>query len=146
MRCSRRARSVSISRTCSPLADSSWSERRHRLPWELFVELLRRVLRPRAHRRRHPDAFWRDWRLVALDGTQFSLTNTPQVLATFVKGRTRRGRAAFAKLTTAVLLEVGWHNPLAAGIGHAGESEWALGPRLLADLPARVLLLADRLY
>jgi len=130
----------------APLADSSWSERRHRLPWELFVELLRRVLRPRAHRRRHPDAFWRDWRLVALDGTQFSLTNTPQVLATFVKGRTRRGRAAFAKLTTAVLLEVGWHNPLAAGIGHAGESEWALGQRLLADLPARVLLLADRLY
>jgi hypothetical protein len=112
----------------------------------LFVDLLRRVLRPRAHRRRHPDAFWRDWRLVALDGTQFSVANTPQVLATFVKSRTRRGRAAFAKLTTAVLLEVGWHNPLAAGIGHAGESEWALGQRLLADLPARVLLLADRLY
>lgn len=130
----------------APLADSSWSERRQRLPWELFVDLMRRVLRPRAHRRRHPDAFWRDWRLVALDGTQFSLTNTPQVLSTFVKARTRRGRAAFAKITTTVLLEVGWHNPIAAGIGAAGESEWALGQRLLADLPARVLLLADRLY
>lgn len=130
----------------APLADSSWSERRQRLPWELFVDLMRRVLHPRAHRRRHRDAFWQDWRLVALDGTQFSLTNTPQVLATFVKARTRRGRAAFAKITTAVLLEVGWHNPIAAGIGRTGESEWALGLRLIADLPARVLLLADRLY
>ena len=130
----------------APLADSSWSERRQRLPWEVFVELMGCVLRPRAHRSRHPEAFWQGWRLVALDGTQFSLSNTPQVLATFVKARTRRGPAAFAKITTAVLLEVGWHNPIAAGIGHAGESEWALGQRLLAALPARVLLLADRLY
>src|SRR3989304_2964195 len=53
----------------APLADSSWSERRQRLPWEVFTALMRRGLRPRAHRRRHPDAFWRDWRLVALDGT-----------------------------------------------------------------------------
>jgi hypothetical protein len=130
----------------APLADSSWSERRQRLPWALFVDLMRRVLRPRAHRRRHPDAFWQTWRLVALDGTQFSLANTPAVAATWVKARTRRGRAAFAKLTTAVLLELGGHNPIAAGIGRAGESEWALGQRLLADLPTRALLLADRLY
>lgn len=130
----------------APLADSSWSERRQRLPWELFVDLMRRVLRPRAHRRRHPDAFWRTWRLVALDGTQFSVANTPSVVTTFVKARTRRGLAAFAKITTTVLLEVGGHHPIAAGIGRAGESEWALAQRLLADLPARVLLLADRLY
>ena len=30
------------------LADSSWSDRRQRLPWEMFAELMRRVLRPRA--------------------------------------------------------------------------------------------------
>ena len=62
------------------LADSSWADRRARLPWDLFAELLRRVLRPKATRR-HPDAFWRGWRLVALDGTQFSLNNTPQITA-----------------------------------------------------------------
>ncbi len=54
-------------------ADSSWSDRRQRLPWEIFAELMQRVMRPRATRR-HADAFWRGWRLVALDGTQFSLT------------------------------------------------------------------------
>jgi hypothetical protein len=127
------------------LADSSWADRRARLPWEIFAELMRRLLRPRATRRQ-PAAFWRGWRVVALDGTQFSLTNTPQITATTTKARTRRGRAAFAKIWTVVLLEVGLHNPLAAAIGRAGESEWALAQRLLAQLPARALLLGDRLY
>lgn len=129
-----------------PLADSSWSDRRLRLPWEIFAELMRRALRPRATARQHREAFWRGWRLVALDGTQFSLINTPQITAQRAKARTRRGRAAFAKITTAVLLEVGLHNPLAAGIGRDGESEWALAQRLLAQLPKRALLLGDRLY
>jgi hypothetical protein len=130
----------------TPLADSSWSDRRLRLPWEIFAELMRRALRPRATPRQHREAFWRGWRLVGLDGTQFSLINTPQVTATFKKARTRRGRAAFAKITTAVLLEIGLHNPLAAAIGRHGESEWALAQRLLAQLPKRALLLGDRLY
>ena len=85
-------------------------------------------------------------RLVGLDGTQFSLINTPQVTATVEKARTRRGRAAFAKITTAVLLEIGLHNPLTAAVGRKGESEWALAQRLLAQLPKRALLLGDRLY
>lgn len=127
------------------LVDSSCTDRRARLPWDIFADLMRHVLRPRATRR-HRDAFWREWRVVALDGTTFSLTNTPQVRARVRKARTRRGRAAFAKMTTAVLLEVGLHNPLAAAIGRHGESEWALAQRLLAQLPKRALLLGDRLY
>jgi hypothetical protein len=127
------------------LADSSWADRRARLPWQVFVDLLQRVLRPKATRRQR-DAFWRGWRVVALDGTQFNLTNTPQIAAVTEKAWTRRGRAAFAKMTTAVLLEVGLHNPLAAAIGRHGESEWALAQRLLAQLPSGALLLGDRLY
>lgn len=127
------------------LSDSAWADRRARLPWDVFTDLMRRVLRPQATRRQ-PHAFWRGGRLVALDGTTFSLTNTPQINGTVAKARTRRGRAAFAKLTTAVLLELGLHNPLAAGIGRHGESEWALAQRLLAQLPKRALLLGDRLY
>jgi hypothetical protein len=77
---------------------------------------------------------------------QFSLINTPQITTTIAKARTRRGHAAFAKLTTAVLLEVGLHNPLAAVIGRRGQSEWELAGTLLAQLPTGALLLADRLY
>jgi hypothetical protein len=129
-----------------PLADSSWSDRRRRLPWEVFADLMRRALRPIATRRRQPDAFWRGWRLLALDGTQYSVMNTPQVKATTTKAATRRGRAAFAKLSVAVLLELGVHNPLAAAIARHGESELALARGLFAQLPKGVLLLADRLY
>ena len=129
-----------------PLADSSWTDRRGRLPWEVFADLMRRVLHPRATLPQHREAFWRGWRLVALDGTQFSLINTPQIVATTTKAKTRRGRAAFAKITANVLLELGLHNPLAAAIGRQGESEWALAQRLLAQLPKRALLLGDRLY
>jgi len=128
------------------LADSSLSERRSRLPWEVFAELMRLGLRTLAQAATHPEAFWRGWRLVALDGTQFSLTNTPQIKATARKAKSRRGRAAFAKITTGVLLELGLHNPLAAAIGRGGQSEWALALELLAVLPARALLLADRLH
>jgi len=128
------------------LADSSLSERRTRLPWEVFAELMRLGLRALARTAAHPEAFWRGWRLVALDGTQFSLTNTPQIKARARKAKCRRGRAAFAKITTGVLLELGLHNPLAAAIGRGGQSEWALALELLAQLPAQALLLADRLH
>lgn len=129
-----------------PLADSSWSDRRRRLPWDVFADLMRRALRPIATRRQHPDAFWRGWRLLALDGTQYSVMNTPQVTATTTKAVSRRGRAAFAKLGVAVVLELGVHNPLAAAIARHGESELALARRLFAQLPKQALLLADRLY
>jgi hypothetical protein len=129
-----------------PLSNSAWGDRRRRLPWEVFADLMRRALRPIATRRRAPDAFWRGWRVLALDGTQYSVMNTPQVRATTTKAISRRGRAAFAKLSVAVLLEVGVHNPLAAAIARHGESELALARRLFAQLPKGALLLADRLY
>lgn len=129
-----------------PLANSSWSDRRIRLPWEIFADLMRRALRPLATRRQQPAAFWRGWRVIALDGTQYSVTNTPQVRATTTKAASRRGRAAFAKIGVAVLLELGVHNPLAAAIARHGESELALARRLLAQLSKGVVLLADRLY
>ena len=107
---------------------------------------MRRVLRPHATRRQR-EAFWRGWRLVALDGTQFSLTNTPQITATAAKSA-NASRAAPPSPSCGpwCSLEVGLHNPLAAAIGRHGESEWTLAQRLFAQLPKRALLLGDRLY
>jgi hypothetical protein len=130
----------------TPLADSSLADRRARLPWAIFAELMRRMLRPRATVEREPEAFWRGWRLLALDGTQFSLTNAPPIARQATKTRTRRGPAAFAKMPTAVLLELGRHNPIAAAVGRHGESEWTLALTLLSAMPAQALVLADRLY
>jgi len=128
------------------LCDSACSDRRTRLPWEVFTQLMQRALRPLSHKRRHPESFWRGWRLIAMDATQFSLSNTPQNKKQTSKAKSRRGQAAFAKILTGVLLEVGLHNPLAAAIGHRGQSEWQLALSLLAQIPKKALLLADRLH
>src|SRR5436853_113687 len=56
------------------------------------------------------------------------------------------GRAAFAKLQCAALVELVMHNPLAARLGWNGESEWKLASSLLDQLPERCLLMGDRLY
>lgn len=127
-------------------ADSSLSQRRQGLAWSVFAEVLAAALGPRADPEAHPDSFFGRWRLVALDGTQFSLTNTPQINADLKKAKSRRGKAAFVKVSAAVLLEIGLRNPLAAAISICGQSEWALSSALLEKLPAGVLLLGDRLY
>jgi len=74
------------------------SERRSVLPWALWERWLREALRCRAHRRHHPQAFYRTWRLVAFDGTPVQRLPTPlKLLSQLTKASTRRGKAAFAK-------------------------------------------------
>ena len=41
-----------------PLSESACSDRRARLPWQVFADLMQRVLRPLAHRRRSEDPAW----------------------------------------------------------------------------------------
>lgn len=126
------------------MAEATLSERRQALPFEVFTQLLKRVLRPIAAA--VPPACFGRWRLVAIDGTSFSLANTEQVKKEFKKGGNQKGRAAFAKLQSAALVELVMHNPLAACVGQQGQSEWKLALGLLAHLPEQCLLLADRLY
>jgi hypothetical protein len=127
------------------MSESNLSERRQALPCVVFQELLQRILRPLAQP--STQAFYGDWRLVALDGVSFSMPNTAQVNERCQKARHRaKGRNPFAKLQCAVLLELVCHNPLGACLGWKGESEWKLAQGLLAALPERCLLLADRLY
>ena len=87
-------------------------------------------------------------RLCGIDGTSWSVTNTPQILKEMGKAAARRAKAAFAKLQMCALVELGTHNPLAAGVGleGEGEGEWTLAEQLLGRLPTGSLLIVDRLY
>src|SRR5581483_1874503 len=125
------------------MSDGTLSERRQAVPFVVFEELLRRLLRPL--QLRSPQAFFRDWLLVAIDGVRFSMPNTEQVKHC-KKGRNQKGKTAFAKLQCSALVELLMHNPLAARLGFKGESEWKLAQGLLEHLPPGCLLLADRLY
>ena len=128
------------------LADSSWADRRARVA----VGDLCRVDAARLAAQGDPAAPRRVLARVAGGRARWHAVQPDQHAADHRDARRKRGRgagrAAFAKITTAVLLEVGLHNPLAAAIGRHGESEWALAQRLLAQLPKRALLLGDRLY
>jgi len=128
------------------ISDSALSQRRSLLVWQLFKDLLSAALSPKAQEQKHPQAFYKGFRLVALDGTTFSVGNTPQILSRLSKAATRRMKAAFAKLGACVLVELGLHNPIAAAIGRNGESEIVLALELLNQLPQKSLLLLDRLY
>jgi hypothetical protein len=126
------------------MSESNLSERRQALPFTVFEELLKRVLRPLNNP--GPSAFYRGLRLSALDGTGFSLANTQAVKERGHRGRNQKGRHTFARLNCAVLLELISHNPLAARVSCTGDSEWELAQPLLDHLPEKCLLLADRLY
>ena len=128
------------------VSDSALSQRRGHLPFTLFERILAVALRPRANAKAHPQAFYHGLRLVGIDGTEFSVGNTPAIVAALGKAASRRFSAAFAKLSVCLLVELGAHNPLSCAIGQAGEKEYALARRLLTQLPVGCLLLADRFY
>jgi hypothetical protein len=134
--------------TGKKISDSAASQRRLSMPWEVFEAILDQALGPLADPARQPEAFYAGMRLLGIDGTQFSVANTPRVLGTMSKAASRRFAAAFAKLGCAVLVELGTHAPLAAAISAPDlmESEAALASQLLTRLPAESLLLGDRLY
>jgi hypothetical protein len=128
------------------ITDGALSQRRALLPVEVFEGMMKAALQPKADPRRHPDAFYRGLRLCGIDGSTFSVTNTPQVKKRMKKARSRRGRAAFPKVGVAVMVELGLHNPLAAALGSDGESEMVLAKRVVALQPEQSLIISDRYY
>jgi hypothetical protein len=132
--------------TGKKITDGALSQRRALLPMDLFEEIMAAALKPKAKPAEHPGAFYHGLRLCGLDGSQFSVANTPQVKKQMRKAKSRRGRAAFPKVGVAVMVELGLHNPLAAAIGADGQSEMVLARRVLSAQPQKSLLIQDRYY
>jgi hypothetical protein len=132
--------------TSIDLSDAALSERRAGLRFMIFEELLALALAPKACPDLHPEAFYQGLRLCGLDGSSLPIANTPQVKGRMSKAASRRAKAAFARVGVAVLVELGLHNPLAASVGTRGDSEMSLAEPLLARLPEKSLLIADRYY
>jgi hypothetical protein len=128
------------------ITDGALSQRRALLPVRIFEGMMEAALQPKADAGKHPQAFYQGLRLCGLDGSTFSVTNTPQVKKHMKKARSRRGRAAFAKVGVAVMVELGLHNPLGAALGSEGESEMVLAKRVVASQPEQSLLISDRYY
>jgi hypothetical protein len=130
--------------TGKTITDGALAQRRARLPLAVFEQMMDATLQPKGEPTRHPEAFYQGLRLCGVDGSLFSVINTPQNKKQRRKARSRRGRAAFPKVGVAVMVELGLHNPLAAALGAKGESEMVLAKRVLSAQPEQSLLLNDR--
>ena len=91
-------------------------------------------------------AFYRGWRLVAVDGTTFDLPDTAANAGFFGRPGSPRGagKGAFPQVRVAALGECGTHAIFAAALGALAVHETELARRLLAHLHAGMLLIADR--
>ena len=128
------------------ISDAALSQRRAAAGLKVFVAVVAAALEPLAKLGQHAGAFYRGMRLVGMDGSQFSVSNTPQLLGRLSKAATRRFCAAFAKVPVSLLVELGTHHPLAVEVGIKQESEWELSHRLVQKIQAGWLVMADRLY
>jgi hypothetical protein len=135
------------------ISDEAAMQRRQGLRWEWFEALFAQVLLPLARRGQHEESFYQGHRLLGLDGTEWSLRNTEAVTSQRrARHRNAQREAAFYKWGTAVLLELGTHQPLGVAralpeLEHA-EGEMNIARRALGGIPKQedTLLLADRLY
>ena len=119
---------------------------RQRLGVEPLRRLASAVVRLLADPARHPKAFWRGRRLLALDGFRLDLPDTPENARHF--GRPEGGRAAgaFPQVRVTALCELGTHVLWRWVAGPLSVGETTQARELFAQLPAGCLLLGDRAY
>jgi hypothetical protein len=93
-----------------------------------------------------PGAFYRDWRLVSMDGTCLDVADTPVNDEAFGRPGSGRGEGvgAFPQLRLVAVAECGTHAMFAAAMGPYATGESTLARGLLDRLGAGMLCLADR--
>jgi hypothetical protein len=89
-------------------------------------------------------AFYRDWRLVAFDGTCLDVADNPANDEAFGRPGASRGTSAFPQVRLVGFAECGTHAITGAAIGPYSESEQSLTHGLLGHLGPGMLCLADR--
>jgi hypothetical protein len=92
--------------------------------------LLVEVARPLATRKTK-GAWYRGWRLVALDGTTLDVPDTPANVAAFGRPGGGRGQGAVLQVRLVGLVECGTHAVVDAAMGGLHLGEGSLGPGML---------------
>jgi hypothetical protein len=109
----------------------------------LFAQVVRLLATPET-----PGAFYRGWRLMALDGTVYNVPDSPANAAAFGRPTSGgRGDGAFPQVRKLSLVEVGTHVEVAfvtKGIKGPNSGEQRLAPGLFRHLQPDMLLVWDR--
>ena len=93
-----------------------------------------------------PGAWYRDRRLVSLDGTTIELPDTPELAEHFGRPGASRGTSSFPQLRLLSLTETGTHAIFGAVLDRYEQAEVTLAPTLLRLLRPGMLCLADRAF
>ena len=123
---------------------SAISQARTRLGPEVMKQLADRVLQPMA-RREAPGAWYRGWRLMAVDGSCMDVADEAANAEFFGYPAASRGQSAFPQARVLGLVECGTHAVVAASIAPYAFSEVAMARQWLpAKLTGDMLVMADR--
>jgi Insertion element 4 transposase N-terminal/Transposase DDE domain len=124
---------------------SGISQARTRLGWEPLRQLHDAMVAPIA-RRSTPGAWYRDWRLVSLDGSCLDVADEQANAAAFGRPGASRGASAYPQLRFVALVENGTHVLFGTQMGAYGSGETSLAKGVLAALQPGMLCLADRQF
>jgi hypothetical protein len=124
---------------------SGISQARTRLGAAPLKGLYEAVVTPIAER--HTQGAWyRDWRLVSLDGSTLDVADTAENERAYGRPGASRGSSAFPKIRFVGLLENGTHVLWAAHMAPYATDEITLAQQVLPALRKGMLCLADRFF
>jgi hypothetical protein len=125
--------------------DSGISQARRRLGVEPLKRLYHAIVAPIAEKNTK-GAWYRQWRLVSLDGSTLDVADTAENAKAFGRPGGPRGSGAFPKIRFVGLLENGTHVLWAAQMGKYKIGEMTLAKDVIKALRKGMLCLADRLF
>ena len=124
---------------------SGISQARTRLGWEALQQLHDAVVAPIAQPTTR-GAWYRDWRLVSLDGSCLEIADERANAAAFGRHKASRGASAYPQLRFVALVENGTHVLFGTRMGPYSTGETTLAKGALAALRPGMLCLADRQF
>jgi Transposase DDE domain len=119
---------------------------RGRLGWAPLRWLRAHIVKPLACRKRDADAFYQGWRLLAIDGSTFTVADTEANAKTFGRARNQHRASGYPLARVVAVCEVGTHAFIDWIVRSYYRSENHLAYRLLPRVPSGSLLLADRCF
>jgi len=125
--------------------NSGISQARSRVGAEPLRRLYRAIVAPIAEKTTK-GAWYRQWRLVSLDGSSLDVADTVENAKAFGRPSGARGSGAFPKIRFVGLLESGTHVLWAAQMSPYATAESVLAKEVVGALRKGMLCLADRLF
>src|SRR5258708_13989255 len=124
---------------------SGIAQARSRLGAEPVKKLYHAVVAPIAEKR-NKGAWFRQWRLVSLDGSTLDVADTVENDEAFGRPGASRGSSAFPKIRFVALLENGTHVLWAAHMDQYATDELTLAEKVIPSLRKGMLCMADRFF